>query len=237
MEPLPFGSANVASRSRREVWEQVYERFDPLRPAANPAWRAERERSPANTIVQRMAINVDETRALVTGTTGTGKSTEMLRIAEARAGKAFVVVLDLQRHFSEVVGDEQALRNVSSWEVIFLAGLAVLRAAKDILAHPIPETFERDLGAAWQKVAKVTGTPAAQVAQLDVGALAKAMVVTASAALPLVGVAPEPTAVATVGLKILEAITGAVKWSLPIGQAERGRRDQDTEMQTLLRNL
>ncbi|KYF82742.1 hypothetical protein BE17_40720 [Sorangium cellulosum] len=217
--------------TRRAVWETVYKRFDPFRPADNPAWRAERVRSPASRIVQRVAMPFGDTRALVTGTTGTGKSTELLRIAEARSGQDFVIVLDLHRHFAEVVGDEQALRNVGAWEVVFLAGLALVRAASELLPYPIPASYVADLSAAWEKVARATETPGAQ-AVVDAGALAKAMVVLASAGLPLLG-APAAAAGA-VGLKVLEAASGALKWNLPIGQAARRRRDQDAEMQTLL---
>jgi len=98
--------------SRQPVWLEVYNRFDPFLPAAEHAWRAERKRSPAGDILKLLRGPFDGTRVLVTGTTGTGKSTELLRIAEARSGDDFVVLLDLQRHFSEVVGDEQALRNI-----------------------------------------------------------------------------------------------------------------------------
>ncbi|MFT3776198.1 MAG: hypothetical protein QM820_63450 [Minicystis sp.] len=118
--------------SRQQVWLDVYNRFDPFQPAAEHVWRADRPRSPAGDIIKLLRGPFDGVRVLVTGTTGTGKSTELLRIAEARSSEDFVVVLDLQKHFSEVVGDEQALRNISSWEVIFLAGLAVVRAAKEI---------------------------------------------------------------------------------------------------------
>ncbi|HSN97952.1 MAG TPA: hypothetical protein VLS89_06625 [Candidatus Nanopelagicales bacterium] len=218
--------------SRRPIWEEIYKRFDPFRPAENPAWWAKRVRSPAAKIVQRVAMPFGDTRALVTGTTGTGKSTEILRIAKARSGEDLVIVLDLQRHFSVVVGDEQALRRISSWEVIFLAGLAIVRATSELMAHaPVPEEYIKDLGAAWERVARVTGTPTAQGAQIDIGALAKAMVVTASAALPLLGA---PAAAGAVGLKVLEGAAGAFKWNLPLGQAQKRKADQDAEMQSLL---
>jgi hypothetical protein len=50
------------------------------------------------------------------GTVGTGKTTELLRLAEARAGKELVVFLDLDRHFSDVLGDAPALQHVHSDE-------------------------------------------------------------------------------------------------------------------------
>jgi hypothetical protein len=116
--------------------------------------------------VKLVGMPFGDTRVLVTGTTGTGKSTELLRIAEKRSASDFVVVLDLQRHFSEVVGDESALPNISSWEVVFLAGLAVLRAASEVLPYPIPEGQIADLSSAWEKVAKATDTPRAFFVEL-----------------------------------------------------------------------
>ena len=199
-----------------------------------PAWRAVRPASPANDLVRRLDVPFGEQRALVMGTTGTGKSTELLRIAEARTGRDFVVVLDLVRHFSEVVGDEQALRNVEAWEVVFLAGLAVLRAAAEVpLPYPVPESMVEELGRAWGRVARATETPQPQGVQIDVGALAKSMIVAASAALPFLGLASGTVAASTVGLKVLEAV-GAAKSSVALGQAARRRPDQDAEMQSLL---
>lgn len=71
--------------TRRDVWEQVYKRFDPFQPANNPAWRAPRPLSPATEIERLVEVPFGEPRALVSGTIGTGKSTELLRIADARS--------------------------------------------------------------------------------------------------------------------------------------------------------
>lgn len=228
--------------SRRVVWESIYNRFDPFQPAAQQAWRADRPRSPAGDIVKLLRAPFGGTRVLVTGTTGTGKSTELLRIAEAMSSDDFVVVLDLQRHFSEVVGDEQALQSISSWEVVFLAGLALVRAAKELISfHEIPQEYLDGLAKAWTKAAEASGTPVTQ-AQFDVGALAKGMVVLASGALPLLG-APAAAAAggAAVGLTVLgaaakaaEAGTTGFKWMLPVGRSQRKLPDQDDQLQSLL---
>jgi Tfp pilus assembly pilus retraction ATPase PilT len=53
----------------------VYERFEPYRPAENTAWSAERVRSLANEIIRLVPMSFGDTRVLMTGTTGTGKST------------------------------------------------------------------------------------------------------------------------------------------------------------------
>lgn len=214
--------------SRRPVWEQLYKRFDPLLPAQDRSSRADRERSPAGEIATLLGMPFAETRVLLTGTVGTGKSTELLRIAEARAAEDFVVVLDLHRHFSQVMGDEQALERVEAWEVVFLAGVALVRAVTDLLPYPIPEQHLEDLARAWRKLAEVTKTPSE--AEVDISGLAKAMIVLGSqAAAPLGG-----GAVADAGLKVLGAVADAVRWKLPIGRGKRPPPDQDDHMQTLL---
>lgn len=226
--------ATVAAVNRRDLWEEIYKRFDPFRPVDRADWRAPRPESPATEIMRRLDVPFGEQRVLVTGTIGTGKSTELLRIAEQRTGRDFVVVLDLVRHFSEVVGDEQALRNVDAWEVVFLVGLAVLRASNEVLPYPVPEPMIKELGQAWARVAKATETPGSQAAQVDVGALAKAMVVLASTTLPMLGLGAAAAAGTAIGLQALQGAADTVKWTVPLGQAAKRRPDQDVEMQSLL---
>ena len=220
--------------SRRQTWEEIYRRFDPFRPAENPSWRAERPRSPANDLIRLVAMPFGDARALVTGTIGTGKSTELLRIAEARSSQDLVVVLDLQRHFSQVVGDENALRNIEAWEVVFLGALAVVRMANEILPYSIPQHLLDDLARAWDKAAQATDTPRSAGLQLDAAALAKAMIVIVSAAIPTLGATASTIAATGVGLKVLETAAGGLRWNVPIGQAKKQKADQDTEMQSLL---
>jgi hypothetical protein len=219
--------------SRRAIWEEIYKRFDPLRPASNPAWRAPRSRSPAKQIIERLEPQFIQPRVLLTGTVGTGKSTELLRIAEARAGQDFVILLDLNRHFSEVMGDQEALNRVSSWEVVFLSALAVVRATTELLPYPIPAAQVEALATAWKSVAQATQTED-KPKEVDLGALSKAMIVTASAAVAAAGADADVVAATGVGLKVLEALSAAVRWSLPLGQSHRALSDQDSGVQTLL---
>lgn len=225
--------------SRRTLWEQIYKRFDPLQPAMDRASRADRERSPAHDIATLLGMPFADPRVLLTGTVGTGKSTELLRIAEARMADDIVVVLDLHRHFADVMGDEHALERVESWEVVFLAGVALVRAAMELLPYPIPPEHLEDLARAWRKLAEVTKTPGE--AQIDIGALAKQMLVLASAlaggAAAGPGGAAGGAAAASIGLRVLEAASGSLKWVLPIGRAQRPLPDQDTHMQTLLASV
>jgi predicted ATP-dependent serine protease len=86
--------------SRRAIWEQLYQRFDVYQYVTSPRWRAARPRSPARKIIEILATPfASDARILVTGTIGTGKTTELLRVVEARADHEFVVFLDLARHF------------------------------------------------------------------------------------------------------------------------------------------
>ncbi len=221
---------SVGAMSPKDVWEAVYKRFEPEEPAS-AGMRADRPHSPAAAICQTLDKPFADPRELLVGTVGTGKTTELLRIAEARQEKELVVFLDLQRHFSEVVRDAPALQNISSWEVCFLAGVALIAQAKTSIGFEFPPTHLEDLARAWQALAAATETPA--VPQLDVGALAKAMLTTASVVAPLVAGGPVAAGVG-VALAAVSGVAGAVKWNLPIARSKRSLLDQDKEMETLL---
>ncbi|HSN97991.1 MAG TPA: hypothetical protein VLS89_06820 [Candidatus Nanopelagicales bacterium] len=214
--------------STRDVWQQIFQRFDPEQPPP-PEWRADRERSPVQDITQALDRPFGEPRALLLGTIGTGKTTELLRIAEARAaiGQEFVVFIDLVRHFGTVVGDVEALQHVSAWEVCFLAGLALIRAAEERLGYKLRDELVQGLAEAWKAAAKATRTTATEP-QLDITGLAKSMVLLASTA-----AAPQAAPVAA-GLKVLEGALGSVRWNVGIGRSERSLPDQDEVMQGLL---
>ncbi|MDI1431724.1 AAA family ATPase [Polyangium sorediatum] len=212
--------------SRRDTWLTVIDRFDPELSPRNPAWRAPRSRSPAGTICEWLDIPRGIPRLLVTGTIGTGKTTELQRIAEERTGKEFVVFVDLERHCSEVVHDAQAIERVSPWEVCFLMGVALLRAAEERLAYELPEAHRKDLEKRWAALAKRTNADAPP--QIDIASLAKSMVVLASSA-----AAGAPGAVGT-GLQVLKAGAEAVKWTAPFGRTRESLADQESDVQALL---
>jgi hypothetical protein len=227
------------SSARRDVWREILNRFDPDR-VTEPAWRADRDDSPAGAIVTALdRPTMTPRKALLSGTVGIGKSTELLRIAEARAqkGEEFVIVLDLVRHFGKVVADLEALQNVSSWEVCFLAGLALIRAASDQLGYEPPPGQLTELAQAWTDLAKAsraTDTPS-----IDILAVAKSITLAASSlAAPAAVMAGAPAAAgaaAAGGLKVLSEIAGAGKWSLPFGKkGTKALDDQDEPMRTLV---
>src|SRR6516164_9586229 len=99
---------SVPVMAPKDVWEEVYKRFDPEQPADRQT-RADRgDHSPAAAICKALDKPFADPRELLLGTVGTGKTTELLRIAEARETKEVVVFLDLQRHFAEVARDAPA---------------------------------------------------------------------------------------------------------------------------------
>lgn len=229
--------------SRRDIWKEILNRFDPDL-TTYPAWRADRDDSPAGKIITALDRPTSPPKVLLSGTIGIGKSTELFRIAEARAqkGDEFVIVLDLVRHFNKVVGDLEALQNVSSWEVCFLAGLALIRAAKDRLGFEFPPEHVSQLGQAWAELARASQAPGAAPPTIDVLAVVRSMTLTASTvAAPAAAVIGAPVvagAAAAGGLRLLSEIAGAGKWTLPFGKkGTKPLGDQDELMQTLLEKV
>lgn len=216
--------------SRRDVWQQLYERFDPERPAKSQ-WRAERETSPFRRIIGSLDMPFGDPRILLTGTVGTGKTTELLRVVETRRDKEVVVFLDLARHFTETVRDPAALDRISSWEVCFLAGLALIGTASQRIQLEFPPEYVEELKKAWGSVANATETPPAQ---LDMGALAKATLGVLASTVPAVVGGATGVGAAT-GLALGGAATGAIsRWTLPLGRSKQFLPDQDSHVQTLL---
>lgn len=216
--------------SRRELWQELYQRFDPELPA-NSRWRADRPHSPARRIIESLDMPFGDPRILLTGTVGTGKTTELMRVAEARKDKELVVYLDLARHFSEAVRDPAALDRISSWEVCFLAGVGLIATARQRLGYEFQPPDIEELKAAWNALARETDTPPAQ---LDIGVLTKETMRVMASTFPALFEGATGTGLAT-GFALSGAITGAVvKWMAPLGLSKQFLPDQNSHVQTLL---
>lgn len=212
--------------SRRAVWERLYERFDVDEHVTDPCWRADRAVSPAAKIVEILASPfASDARILVTGTAGTGKTTELLRVAAARASHELVVFLDVARHF-ERLGRTAGLQHVSSWEVCFLVGLALCRAAEDRLGASFLEVSRKELESAWAGLARASGTP--QPRQLDVARLGEAIV---AAGVVIIG-DPAGSAPGTVSRAAVEAARAS--WNLPMGTSSKRILDDDERAKAML---
>jgi hypothetical protein len=216
---------------RRAAWEEMFHRFDPLDPPRDPAWRAPRPHSPIDRILRPLDRSFGDPRILLAGTVGTGKSTELLRIRDARASKDLAIVLDLYRHFN-AIRDAEALQRIEAWEVVFHAGVAVLAAARGELAYPVPQEHIHALERAWEAMAEATGTPRAT--ELDLGKLASEMMAAGAVLLPLAGLTPVSAVVAAAGVGTARAVAAAVRRIVPVGVSKQRLEDQDDRTQSLL---
>ena len=208
-------------------WRELHKRFDPILPiraADHQSWRAERTAGPASAIVGTLSNveGISGTRWLLMGTVGTGKTTELFRVAEQRASRDFVVVLDLADHFDRVVGDAEGLQHLEPWEVVFLAALALLRAAQEQLGEMF-EPEREELRRAWSSAtgaAQQGGAP--RTTTIDIAKLIGSIAVALS------------TAVGGPSLAPLASLSGAV-WNAPIGiKRQRLLVDQDEEAKSML---
>lgn len=207
--------------SPRELWDTIYQRFDPEEPARRLEQRASRIYSPAEDIVRVLRRNRAD-HYLIYGTSGSGLSTELYRIAEDRVDESLVVFLDVHGHFAEHVEDVAALDHVQPWEVLLLVGLAVLSAAENRFGH---EWSAEDKRAMTDAVRDLSGDVSSG-ASVDFARLGSSMAVLAGGAVGgLTGA----------GLTALGKGLGAGKWSLPLGiPGRRLRRDQDQPVRALL---
>jgi hypothetical protein len=71
--------------SRREDWKRVIERFPLEERSVRADWRADRPRSPIDDIAATLDTPGAESRFILLGTVGTGKTTELDRLARSRA--------------------------------------------------------------------------------------------------------------------------------------------------------
>lgn len=205
-------------------WQTLYERFDPEKPVTEPAWRARREYSPAPIILDGLRRGFGDKKYLLYGGVGTGKSTELLHVAEQRTAESFVVFVDLDRHFSTVIGDPDALRSIQSWEVVLLIALGVIRATSDKLGH---EWASEDIEPLRAAIAAFTGDES-KPGKVDVVALASKVTVFVGGVLA----GPAGAAVGK-GLELLGEVLDAGSWELRLGRRQRVD-DQDKRAGALL---
>jgi len=210
---------SATTQSLQRFWRAAYASFDPIEPVSDPDLRVPRDRaySPAEGAVKSLLSPFDTRRILVAGSIGSGKSTELLFIAERLAPERVVVLFDLWRHMERSVKDAAAIEHLEAWELIGLVGLAVLRAGTERFGHQ------------WQgkdeDLAKALSAQSAG-AEIDIAKLATGLAVTVGGALSATaGVTAAATAIST-GLEILEAAGSA--WSWKIGLS-RGRRKSDQD--------
>lgn len=225
---LPAVAAPQTPEQR--IWAQLYERFDPEQPATNPAWRVARTYSPAADVERELARPMGgDKRFMILGGLGSGKSTELYGIAEARSSHGPVVFVDLVRHFQERVGDVAALNRVQPWEVLLLVGLAVFRAGEAKWGH----RWSKELRERFDEAGQAFEDPS-EPGTFDAGQLASAVFVLAGGAVSGLAAGPAGAAAGAV-LAAVGELSKAASWKFKIGIPGRETRsDQDAHVQRLL---
>lgn len=220
-------SVTPGRSTARAFWEEVYKRFDPEEPAHKHDWRAERRPSPRADMLAGLNRPIGEPRYLLIGTTGTGKSTELLALAEEQVHRHMVVFFDVHRHFVESVRDPAALQHVQPWEVLLLIGIAVYRAASDAFGHDWAATHIDPMNKVIQAFA---APPAAdrggEQPAVNLAGLAKVLAVAAGGAMG---------GVAGAGLKLLGSMAETMHWNFPLGRRQDRQTDQDQRVIDLQR--
>lgn len=220
-----MSGATLSTAERERFWKETYYAFDPLRPVSDSALRAPRDPrySPTKDIVRLLEGPFANRRYLVAGGIGSGKSTELLVIAERLAHSHVVVLFDLWRHVESTAKDPGAIEHLQPWEVVGLIGLAVLRAGTERFGHPWGEAAER-FAAALSRLRGERGDGST----LDVAQLATGVAVAVGGA---VG-GPATGAAAGGSLEVLKAIGKAWSWKVGLRGADR-MSDQDQRVEDI----
>ena len=197
-------------------WVELMNRCDPESPVEEARFWANREHSPYDDIIRWLRAHEQSPKILVTGLMGSGKSTELLRVANERKQHDFVVHIDLSRAFSRVIQDNVALQYITAWEVCFLLALVAMARASDDLGLEWPKDISVDLMRAWQDAAKENPPD-----DLDVMALARQLVAGAGAVLAATG-HPIASAIASTTSKAVEP------FRLPMGRKNRADLSSQT---------
>lgn len=157
-------------------WHTLYDRFNPAEPVPyeHPQWRANRPYGPADDLKPELNRPFGHKRFLLLGTVGSGKTTELQLLAESRTERAFVVLVDLWAFFQNNLRDTQAMQHIQPWEVIFLIGMHVFRAA-EAKGHTWPDDRVKALKQAYLRLATDEGA----APEVDIAKLAASLVVVA----------------------------------------------------------
>jgi hypothetical protein len=191
-------------------WAELHTRFDPADEsrAVEEGWTVERPPEGGWDLPVLLRREVEDRRFLVTGSVGTGKSTELLRAVASSGDHSLGVYLDVHRHFTLTVRDAAAIDRLQPWELVFLAGLAVARTGSDVFNHPWDQAALDRLLRAYQDLTPGPAEPENRPT-LDIAAAIQATtVVVADAAAPGLGQA---------AMSVLKVLAGAVEgWKIPL---------------------
>jgi hypothetical protein len=198
-----------------------------------PEWRVPRPQSPIARIAARLGATTPQ-HVLVVGSRGTGKTTELLHLLDPPVERR-VVFLDLARQFDHVLRDAEAMEHLAPWEVVLLAGFAVVNTL-DRLGFPDAAAHHDAVKAAARPLLGDDGPPGDHVLDSAFGAIGAATMAAGAVFAAGAGFSlPESGVLALQAKTLLDFAKPVARWGVPLGRPGRQLfRDQDPPVQELV---
>lgn len=179
----------------KKTWTRLHYLFDPTRQLTVDESHLYVQRP--NSVSERLAADIlaglyANTKWIVCGSKGSGKSTELVRLASRLRNERTVVAVNVAESVANI-------NDVQPAEVLFLIGAAAIRTAKEDLGYELPEKLVKELREAFK------GLLTKDNHSIDLGKVLEGVALfTANVAAPGVG------AVAEVAKGAVTAVTGAL---------------------------
>ncbi len=130
----------------KKTWTKLHYLFDPTRQLTVDEAHLYVERP--HSVSERLAGDIlaglyIDTKWIVCGSKGSGKSTELARLAGRLQNERTVVAINVAESVANI-------NHIQPAEVLFLIGAAAIRTAKDDLGHEIPEKLVKQLLGAFE---------------------------------------------------------------------------------------
>jgi hypothetical protein len=196
-------------------------------------WRVPRPQSPITRIAARLGASTPQ-HVLVVGSRGTGKTTELLHLLDAPIERR-VVFLDLARQFDHVLRDAEAMEHLAPWEVVLLAGLAVVNTLER-LGFPDASQHRRAIKDTARPLLGEDGPSGESVLDSAFGSIGAATMAAGAVFAASTGLTlPESGILALHTKTLLEFAKPMVRWGIPLGRPGRAPfADQDPPVQELV---
>ncbi len=130
----------------KPTWARLHYLFDPIRQLTvdESHLYVERPSSASERIADDILAGLyADTKWIVCGSKGSGKSTELVRLASRLQNKRTVVAVDIAESVANI-------NEVQPAEVLFLIGAAAIRTAKEDLGHDISDSLVHELRKAFE---------------------------------------------------------------------------------------
>ena len=130
----------------KQTWTRLHYLFDPIRQLTVSESHLYVQRP--HSVSERLASDIlaglyADTKWIVCGSKGSGKSTELVRLASRLQNERTVVAVDVAESVANV-------NTIQPAEVLFLIGAAAIRTAKEDLGYEVPAKFVQQLRDAFE---------------------------------------------------------------------------------------